>query len=157
MRPMPTALAATLTLALTLALPGAALADEAAEAALKARQSLMSLIAYNLGPMAQMAQGRIDYDAAAAQAAADNLHGLTRHSQERLWPEGTANGEREGSRALPAVWENLEEFAMRYATLQDATTALQAVAGDGLQAVQGALGGVGGACRDCHQTYRLTD
>ena len=148
---------AAIALAALTAAPGTALADEAAEAALKARQSLMTLIAYNLGPLAQMAQGRIEYDAALAQASADNLHALTRHSQERLWPEGTAQGELDGSRALPAIWQDLEEFATRYAALQQAVATVQGVAGDGLGAVQGALGDLGGACRACHEQFRVTD
>ena len=148
---------AALALAALTAAPGAALADEVAEAALKARQSLMTLIAYNLGPLAQMAQGRIDYDAEAAQAAADNLHAMTRHSQERLWPEGTAHGEIEGSAARPAIWTDLEEFSNRYAALQDAATMIQGVAGEGLGAVQGALGGVGQACQACHEQFRVSD
>lgn len=144
-------------LAASLCLPGAAFANEANEAALKARQSLMSLIAYNLGPLAQMAQGRIDYDAEAAQAAADNLFNLTRHSQERLWPEGTAEGQIEGSAARPAIWENLDDFARRYGDLQTAAATMQEAAGDGLQSLQGALGGLGGACQACHQQYRVSD
>jgi len=141
-------------LAASLVLPAIARADEAA---VKARQSLMTLIAYNLGPLAQMAQGRIDYNADTAQIAADNLVAVTRHAQDRLWPEGTAQGEIEGSRALPAVWDDLDEFATRYAALQDATATMQAAAGDGLTALQGALGPLGGACQACHQPFRASD
>ena len=145
------------TIALSLGAPFAAHANEAAEAAVNARQSLMTLIAYNLGPMALMAQGRMDYDADIAQNAADNLHSVTRHSMERLWPEGTAHGEMEDTAARPAIWEDLEEFSIRYSNLQDATATMQGAAGDGLSNLQAALGDVGGACRACHEQFRVTD
>jgi cytochrome c556 len=141
-------------LALTLSAP---LASKADEAAIEARQSLMTLFSFNLGPMALMAQGRMDYDAETAQTAAANLYHASRHAQDRLWPEGTAQGEFEGSRARPAIWENLEEFASRYSALQDAAANMNEVAGDGLDALQGALGGLAGACRNCHDDFRLTN
>jgi cytochrome c556 len=144
-------------LATSLCAPVAAQSNDAAEAAVKARQSLMTLIAYNLGPMAQMAQGRVDYDAETAQAAADNLYTLTRHSQERFWPEGTAHGTFDGTAARPEIWQNLEEFSNRYTALQDAAATMQDAAGDGLQSLQGALGDVGGACRSCHDDFRVSD
>lgn len=145
------------TLALGLATPLAAHANEAGEAAVKARQSLMTLIAYNLGPMALMAQGRMEYDAEVAQNAADNLYTLTRHSQERLWPEGTAHGEMEGTDARPAIWDELEEFSNRFSDLQDASAATREAAGDDLASLQGALSTLGGACRNCHEQFRVTD
>jgi cytochrome c556 len=144
-------------IAASLTAPFPAYANEATEAAVKARQSLMTLIAYNLGPMALMAQGRMEYDADIAQYAADNLHAVTRHSQERLWPEGSAHGEFEDTAARPAIWENLEEFSTRYSALQDAAATVQGAAGDGLGSLQGALGDLGGACRACHEQFRVSD
>lgn len=145
------------TAATAFVLPLAAQADEAEQAAVDARQSLMTLFSHNLGPLALMAQGRLDYDAATAQAAADNLYHLTRHTQDRLWPAGTAHGEFPDSAARAAIWENLEEFSNRYAALQQAAEAMQGAAGGGLQALQGALAGLGGACRGCHEQFRVAD
>jgi cytochrome c556 len=144
-------------LAAALATPLAAQTDEAAQAAVNARQSMMTLFSYNLGPMALMAQGRLDYDAATAQAAADNLYSVSRHSQERFWPEGTAHGEFPDSAARPEIWQNLEEFSTRFGNLQDAAAAMQGAAGDGLPALQAAVGDLGGACRACHDDFRVTD
>ncbi len=133
----------------TLSLP--ALADNPA---VNARQAQFTLYSFNVGVLAQMAQGQMDYDAEMAQAAADNLYHLTRHDQSRLWPEGTDNESIAGTRALPAIWDDLEGFAGRYSALQDAAAAMQEAAGTDLASLQGALGGLGGTCQACHQEFR---
>lgn len=144
-------------LALGLCTPLAAQTDEAAQAAVNARQSMMTLFAYNLGPMALMAQGRMEYNAEVAQAAAANLYNVSRHSQERFWPEGTAHGEFPDTDARPEIWQNLEEFSTRFANLQEAAAAMQQAAGEGLPALQAGLNDLGGACRACHDDFRVTD
>lgn len=52
------------------------------------------------------------------------------------------------------IWENLEEFTTRFAALQDGVAAMQTAAGVDLATLQGALGGVAGACQACHQSSR---
>lgn len=138
-------------LALPLALPQAALADEAA---IGARKAQFQLFAFNLGVLGGMAQGRVDYDAEVAQTAADHLYHLTRSYNPALWPEGSDNASAQNTRALPAIWDNLEDFAQRYGALQTAAEAMQAAAGTDLASLQGALGGIGGACGACHDNYR---
>lgn len=133
----------------SLALP--ALADEAA---IKARQGQFQMFALNFGVLGSMVQGRMDYDAETAQEAADNLFHLTRNSQLGMWPEGSDNASMDGTRALPGIWAQNEDFLANYARLQEGAAAMQAVAGDDLAAVQGALGGVAGACQACHQQFR---
>ena len=60
----------------------------------------------------------------------------------------------EDTRALPAIWENMEDFRAKQTALQEATTALQGAAGTDLAVPQAAMGGVGQACGSCHQNYR---
>lgn len=147
---------AVLAVAATFALP--ALAPAAAnEAAIKARQSQFTLFSFNLGVLAGMAQGQREYDADTAQLAADNLYYLTRRDHRLLWPEGSSNASVEGTRALPAIWDDLEGFANRYGALQDGAEALRAAAGTGLAGLQGALGGTAGACQACHQQFRAAN
>jgi len=146
-----TAPALAVALALPLALPQAALADDAA---IGARKAQFQLFAFNLGVLGGMAQGRMDYDAEAAQQAADHLFHLTRSNNLAMWPEGSDNASVENTRALPAIWENLEDFAQRYGALQTGAEAMQAAAGTDLASLQGALGGLGGACGACHDSYR---
>ena len=143
----------TTALAAALALPALAPAL-ATDAAVTARKGQFQMFALNLGVLGGMAQGQRDYDAAAAQEAADNLFHLSRNSQLGMWPEGSDNASRDGTRALPAIWENNDDFLAIFARLQAGTEAMQAVAGDDLAAVQGALGGIAGACQACHQAFR---
>ena len=79
-------LAATATLFTATATAGFA---QDANPAVTARQSLMTLYAFNLGTLGAMAQGNVEYDADAAQAAADNLVKLSSLSVGPMWAAGT--------------------------------------------------------------------
>lgn len=80
--------------------------------AVKARQSHMQLYAHNLGILGGMARGNIEYDAGAAQAAANNLAALSTLDQRSYWVPGTSNAELgEATRALPALWEAVQLHA----------------------------------------------
>lgn len=141
---------AAVALGCLIALP--ALAEQ--NPAIEQRQGQFKLFAHNFAVLGGMAQGRMDYDAAMAQTAADNLFHLTRHDQGRLWPEGTDSFTVDGTRAMPGIWENLDDFIAKFTNLQDAVEAMQSEAGDGLDAMRAAVGRVGGACQACHQEYR---
>lgn len=132
----------------------AASADQHIERAIDTRQGQFKLFAFNIGPLAQMAQGDIDYDADRAATAAENLAALTALHQDGLWPEGSDNAAMEGTRALPAIWDNRDDFADKLAAVNSAARDLDAVAGDGLDAVRANLGPVGNACSACHDEYR---
>lgn len=140
------------TLALTTALAIPAIADE--DPAIAARQGQFKLFSHNFGVVGGMAQGRMDYDAAMAQTAADNLFHLTRVNQTRLWPEGTDAQSAERTRALPAIWDDLDDFVAKFAALQGAVENLQSVAGSGLDELRAGVGQVGQACQACHEVYR---
>lgn len=140
---------AVASLALAIATPALA-----SEAAIRARQGQFQMFALNVAVLGGMAQGRVPYDAAAAQEAADNLFHLTRNSQLGLWPEGSDNAAMAGTRALPVIWSDNAGFLAIYADLQAAAERMQAVAGTDLAAVQGALGSLGATCQSCHQGYR---
>ena len=122
--------------------------------AVKARKAHMQLYAFNLGTLGGMARGNIEYNAEAASAAASNLAALANLSQRAYWLPNTAVGDVEGSRALPAIWQDGSTAGAKGMQMAEAATALAAVAGDGLDALRGAMGPVGGACGDCHKAYR---
>lgn len=130
----------------------AALADT--DPAVEARQSQFKLFAHNLAVLGPMVQGQMEYDAEAAQTAADNLFHLTRHDQGRMWPEGTDTASIDGTRALPDIWEDFDSFVDRFVALQGAAESLQGVAGDGLDALRPAVGQLGAACGACHDDFR---
>ena len=127
------------------------------QVAVELRQAHMKNFARNLSVLGGMAQGNAEYDAAQAQSAADNLHHFSMIDWDYYWPPGTSSEEIEGTRALPAIWENMEDFQATYAALQEATTALQGAAGTDLASLQGAMGGVGQACGACHENYRAPE
>jgi len=66
-------------------------ADKAILAAVKARQSQMTLYSFNISVLGGMAKGDIAYDAEAASAAASNLAALAQVDQSRMWPHVSDN------------------------------------------------------------------
>lgn len=147
-------LAVTAALAVATVGISAAAANPTVENAIRARRAQMQLQAFNLGVIGAMVQGNAPYDAATAQAAADNLVALASLSASLHWLEGSQSGVAADTRALPAIWENLADFATKYEALGTGAAAMQAAAGGGLDAVKAAMGGLGGACAACHQSYR---
>lgn len=143
------------TVAVLAALTTAAVAEESKE--LEARHGEMTVLALNLGVLGGMAKGAVPYDAAMAKAAADSVAGVAMIDQKLLFPEGTAQGALEGSRALPAVWEKWDDFAAKWGALGEAATAMQTAAAGGQEAIGPAMGALGGACKGCHDTYRAPE
>ena len=122
-------------------------------AAAKARQSHMQLSAFNLGILGEMAKGTVEFDAAASQAAADNLAALATMNQTAYWKAGSSNFDIENTAALPEIWDNVPDVMAKAQGLAEAAVAMQASAGT-LEGVQANIGAVGGACGACHKVYR---
>ena len=125
--------------------------------AVKARQSHMQLYAHNLGILGGMAQGKVDYDAEAAAAAASNLSTLVTLDQSSYWPAGTDNATIEGTKALPSIWTDFDGVMEASAGMGEAVAAMDVVAGTDLASLQGAMQALGGACSACHREYRQRD
>jgi cytochrome c556 len=131
------------------------LADGHAEKAVKARKALMQVVAFNLGPLGAMAKGEAEYDAEAAATYAKNLEVLSKMNNGAMWPAGSDNsvlGDK--TRALPAAWAADSKVGEKHGAWTEASTKLAAVAGDGLDALKGAIGDVGKSCGGCHDDYR---
>ncbi|KUF12356.1 c-type cytochrome [Pseudoponticoccus marisrubri] len=123
----------------------------------KARQGQFNILALNLGILGGMARGTVEYDADAAQAAADSLVAVTMVDQRAMWPEGTDMESIDGTRALPAAFENVEDVVAKWEALGEAAVAMQAAVGDGQQAIGQNMGAIAGACKDCHDDYRASE
>lgn len=132
---------------------GSAVAQDVS-GAVKARQGQFRLISLNLGILGGMAKGEIEYDAALAQTAADNLVTVSMINQSVNWPAGSDNVAYDSTRALPKIWDNLEDVVGKWDAYGEAAKAMQAAAGTGLDGVRGAIGAVGGTCKSCHDAYR---
>ena len=124
--------------------------------AIKARQSLMQLYNFNLGILGDMAKGDVDYNAEAAQAAADNLLAAVSMNQGAMWPAGSdsENAANRKNRAKPVIWENFPKVAEAGKAAFTAATAMQGAAGNGLDSLKGAMGDVGKSCKGCHDDFR---
>jgi len=132
------------------------LADGHIAKAVEARQGFMKVVAFNLGPLGAMAKGEMEYDAEAAAAFAKNLEVLSAMNTGAMWPAGSDNaalGE-DKTRALPAAWEADSKVGEKHQAWTEASASLAAVAGDGLDALKGAVGDVGKSCGGCHDDYR---
>ena len=123
--------------------------------AVKARKAHMQLNGHNIGIIAAMAKGEVEYNAEAAMAAAGNLVALANLAQSSYWVPGTSNAELgDETNALPVIWESGSTAGKIAGELADAVAKLAAVAGDGQEALGPALGPVGGACGACHKANR---
>lgn len=156
MRTITSKFAACLIIA-TATLSTPAFAQDAGEAAIKARQSQMQLYAYNLGILGGMAKGAVDYDAAMAQTAADNFAALANMNTGAHWLPGTSSDDVEGSNALAAIWQEGSDIGAKAGALATAATAMKEVAGVDLASLQGAMGALGASCGGCHKAYRQSD
>ena len=135
---------------LAVALGSAAVAEDAHEM----REKLMKGMGAQLGVLGPMAQGKKPYDAAAAQAAADELAKLAEQDFAPFFPEGSDMDTTGTGKALPAIWENMDDFSAKHTALAEAAAQLASVAGTGAEAMTPALMAVGGACAGCHKSYR---
>lgn len=144
------------TAAISVALTGLAAAQDAPFGMqVTARQGIMAYRALQLGTLGAMAKGEVEYDAAAAQKAADNLLGAVTIDGSMLWPKGSDHEANPASEALPAMWAEGSDIGDKGKAMVEAATALQAAAGTGLDPLKAAMGQVGQACGACHKSFRL--
>ena len=119
-----------------------------------ARNAHMNLYGFNLGMLGAMAKGEVEYDAELAAAHAGNVARLAGINENGYWVEGTSSEELEDSRALPIIWEQMDEFMAISASLEADAMALQEAAAGGIDAFRPAFGKMAGNCGTCHKTYR---
>lgn len=146
--------------ALTLPFATAAFSDSdnPYAAHLAARQGQMRIQAFNIGVLVRMARGEAEYDAAAAQTAANNLAAISQMDGRAYWPQGSDNGALgDATRALPAIWQDMAGFGEAWGNFGTAALAMNDVAGDGLEALQGAIGPLGQSCGACHRNFQQSN
>ena len=144
---------ATLSIAGAL-VAGSIFAHGSENQSVKARQHVMSLQAYYLGQLGTMAKGDVEYDATAAQGAADSLVAITQLDHSTLWPPGTDSESDPNTRALPNLWTDYPDIIEKADALTQAVAAMQTAAGTDLDSLRAAMGPVGAACGACHKAYQ---
>lgn len=114
----------------------------------KARQELMGTIGMSVKALGDMAGGKVAYEATTAAAAKAALVAASAEIATKFEPQATDPV----AEAKPEVWTNWEDFVIKANALTAAATAIDATSAEGIGA---GMGAIGGACKDCHSTYRM--
>lgn len=122
--------------------------------AVEMRHGLMLQMATDLSKVGAMAKEQAPYDAAVASKAAANITAIASVLSMDQFPAGSEYQKATDSFALPAIWENQDDFLKKIADLNTAAAAFQTAAGTDLASLQSGMEGIGGACAACHKAYR---
>lgn len=145
-------IAATLTTALLASTSSQADVDKAIEY----RQDALGVMAWQIGPLGDMAQGKIDYDAETFARRAENLAAVAPLPWEGF-VEGSLRGDDHGvdTDALADIADDREDFESRQQTLIEETATLAELArGDDFAAMRRQVATVADTCKGCHDNYR---
>ena len=131
-------------------------ADPAAQAIADARhEGFEDLGKAFKGIMDQLKKGEPDMSVIQASAA---VVSETAAKIPDWFPEGSGQSDGVDTHALDAIWEKPEEFAAAITRLQDAAPILVSAAESGDPAAIGeAFKQTGGACKNCHDSFREDD
>lgn len=143
---------AALAGALVMAAPAALEAQQQPQVspAVAYRKATMNGIRYHREALTALVQGQVTHPEHVAQHAGA-LRALAMMSGD-VFPAGSHG---EGSRALPAIWENGAAFATQVQGFQAAAVALDEAARSGdAAALQAALTAFGRTCASCHGDFR---
>jgi cytochrome c556 len=122
------------------------------EQLLKYRKAVYQAIAWNFGPMAGMAQGKIPFDPADFALRAGRVAALTPMLAESYGPESK---DVTGTRAKPALWSNRADFDARMRDLVERSATLAKVAAGGDEAKsKAAFFDAANTCKACHDEYK---
>jgi len=137
-----------------------ALAQMKPEDAIRARQSIMRVVALNFGPVAGMAQGKIPFNKEVFTADALRLESVWQMNVARFFLPGTDKPV-PGSKiagfthAKSEIWSEPAKFKHAKERADEAIAKLAQAARSGDEsAMKAAAGDVGKACKGCHDDFR---
>ncbi len=134
-------------------LSGLALAHSGATGIVKQRMDVMSDVGEQMKTIAAIMKGEVAFDGQVVSSAAAKM---ATHAEmiPQLFPEGSIDGP---SEALPAIWQDWEEFTQLGSSLKDKAGALASVAQTAKSPTDltEALVAVGATCKGCHEKFRL--
>jgi cytochrome c556 len=131
------------------------------EAAIRARQSIMRVIALNFGPVSQMSQGKIAFNKDVYVANAMRLQAVWAMNVTHFFPAGSDKpvaGSKIASftDAKADIWTSPDKFKKAAETMTQAVDKVAAAAKSGDEAAMKAAGGdLGKACKNCHDDFRV--
>jgi cytochrome c556 len=136
---------------LAAALPAAAQFQKP-EDAIKYRQSAMFVLGQHFGRLGAMANGKVPFDAASAQANAEVVLAMSKLPFVGFG-EGTDKGG--NTKAKAEIWTKKADFDSKGKSMQDEIVKLAASAKTGnLDQIKAAFDGAGKSCKACHDDYR---
>jgi cytochrome c556 len=128
--------------------------DSPEAAAYTMRDGLMQVVAWKLTQMRAMADGEIAADNAVFVKYAEDLTALAGMATEGFIPDSIVPG----SRALPAIWQNWNDFERLAADFESSAQALAAAArSGGIAGSDAALRSFAQTCGNCHRGYRAPE
>jgi cytochrome c556 len=140
--------AALATATLSLALPAAAQFAKP-EDAIKYRKAALTVMGTHFGRIGAMVNGRIPFDAAAAQTNAAIATEMSTLPWQGFGP-GT-----EGGKAKPEIWKETAKFKELGEDMNKKMVALNAAAKTGnLDNIKTAFGATGASCKACHDAFQ---
>ena len=112
------------------------------------RSKLMQNIRLEFSVLARMSREKIEFDESLATSSRLNLLRFAASTPAIFEDDDLPIN----SEALPAIWENWDDFVSKS---EDLEFALEGVDTSTLIDLRGSLGNVGAACGSCHQKYRM--
>lgn len=139
--------------AAAMAVSAVAVAETTPEDAKDYREAVMTSLKGHILAASMHVRGLVDDNGFLGKHAAGLANGA--QEIEHVFPEGSAVGD---SEALPAIWENPEDFAAAIDEAEKATAEFAtAVEGGDKATIATAFREVGSACKGCHDRFRLDD
>ena len=118
------------------------------------RHELMEGVRDAAKPVGKMLKGESDYNAEIVMTSLATFADAGKTFGD-LFPEGTETGGE--TEAAPAIWEDRAGFEEALAAWREATDAAIAAKPATLEEAKPLLGEVFGACKNCHDTYRIEE
>ncbi len=121
------------------------------EDAIKYRQGAMNVMGNHFARIGAMANGRVPFDANAAQANAEIVVTMSKLPFAGFIA-GTDKGE---TKAKPEIWTEPDKFRAAAQKMQEELVRLSAAAKTGnVDQLKTAFGAAGASCKACHDDYR---
>lgn len=130
-----------------------AIAQHKPESVIHYRQSLMTVIGWNLGAMAEMVKGKTPWDTQQFTQRAEHLESLAPQI-----PEGFTKGSDKGAKtdAKADIWANPDDFHAKADDLVTETKALVAATKTGdADKMKQQFKQTAHACKACHEKYKV--
>ncbi|MDI9335191.1 MAG: cytochrome c [Cytophagales bacterium] len=122
--------------------------------AAKYRQGALTVMAAHFGRVGAMVQGKVPFDAKAAQENIDIAVAMSKLPWAGFGPSG--EGATLKNAAKPEIWKEQAKFKDLSEKSQAELIKVQTAAKTGsLDAIKAAFGAAGASCKSCHDAFRI--